>query len=327
MKTANSSIRLCLALVAGLFASASLKAQTLNYLNYNVIVFNDLNTTSHVDGRTFVGHDFTGTGSADLGIHLDGSVSALDRSFVVGNNIFAGGTMSLQRGSLYIDGTNGRTPPQFNFNGGGSQVADHQIDPSTASIFDYSVAQSQALRNMTADSFVTLPSGGQNGPIKFVADGGADGVAVFNIMGSDIFSNNLGQQIELSATGITTSVVINVGGTSVNWSAASNMVSKFTEDHWQGHTIWNFYEATSVNLGNHQFNGAILAPYASVNAGGNIDGLVVAQNLTTNSEVHLPGNGNAYDGYLAAVPEPGSAWLVLAIGGFVLIARNRRLLV
>lgn len=315
-----ASIAIALGLLAGAGEGLS---QTLDYQQYNAIIFNNLSTTSDIEGRTFVGHDFTGGNSANLGIHLSNSVPANDRTFVVGNNIFAGNPINLQRGSLYIDGTtNGRI---INYNGGGTTVADHSIDSSTAAIVGYSIAQSQAFQALATDSTVTLPNG-QPGPTKFLATAGGDGLAVFNVSGTNIFNNPLGQQFELIPDAFTSNIVINVSGTTVDWTTG-NMVGLFNDNYWQGHTLWNFYEATTINFGSHNFNGAILAPYASITSSANIDGLVVANNLTTTGEVHLPNNGNAYDGYTAAVPEPGSALFVLTIGGLLLVARNRRLLV
>ena len=309
--------------------SGPVKAQALNYQNYNAIIFNDLNTTSDIEGRTFVGNNFTGSNSANLGIHLKSSTPATDRSFVVGNNLSSGNPLNLQRGSLYIDGsTNGRI---INYNGGSGAglVVDHSIDAALAEIRGYSIAQSDALRALVADSVVSLPTN-QPAPTKFFATAGADGLAVFNVSAASIFGNSLGQQFELIADANTTNVLINVSGTSVNWTNG-NMVGSFTDNYWQGHTLWNFYEATSINLGSKQFNGGILAPKASITTAGNIDGLVVANNLTTTAEVHLPDSNSstafAYEGYAAPVPEPGSVVFLLAAGGLFLIVRNRRLMV
>lgn len=303
----------------------SLQAQSLDYRNYNAIIFNNLNTTSDIEGRTFVGNDFTGTNSANLGIHLKNTVATTDRSFVVGNNLVSGNPLNLQRGSLYIDGTtNGRA---INFNGGGSVVADHSIDASLSQIRGYSIAQSQSLSTMLADSSVILPSGSP-GPTNFNATAGTDGVAVFNVTAASIFDNPNGQQFNLNVDANTSNIIINVSGTSVNWTNG-NMVGNFNSNYWQEHTLWNFYEATSINFNAHNFNGAVLAPYASITTSSNIDGLVVANNLTTSAEVHLPDsnstNAYAYDGFAAPVPEPGSAVFLLAAGGLFLIMRNRRL--
>lgn len=327
MKSWFSTFGAVLAITA--FAqSREAQAQALNFQNYNAIIFNDLCTTSDIEGRTFVGHDFTGSNSANLGNHLKNTVSATDRTFVVGNNLSGGNPLNLQRGSLYIDGsTNGRI---VNFNGGGSVIPDHTIDADLAAIKDYSLSQSLALQNLQPDSIVTLPQNNQPGPTKFYATAGADGLAVFNVSATDIFTNPYGQQFELIPDAFTTNIVINVSGTSVNWTNG-NMVGLFNDNYWQGHTLWNFYEATTINLNAHNFNGGILAPLASITTSSNIDGLVVANNLTTTAEVHLPDSNSptpyAYDGYAAPIPEPGSAIFLIAAAGMILIARNRRLMV
>jgi len=308
-------------------AGLAAQAQTLDFQNYNAIIFNNLNTTSDVEGRTFVGNDFTGSNSSNLGIHLKSTISPTDRTFVVGNNLVGGNPINLQRGSLYIDGsTSGRI---INYNGGGSTVVDHTIDAQLASIRDYAIGQSILLHDLAADSTVTLP-GSQPSPTKFYATAGADGLAVFNVSAADVFSNSKGQQFELIPDAATTNIVINVSGTSVNWTNG-NMVGLFNDNYWQGHILWNFYEATSINFNAHNFNGGILAPYASITTSSNIDGLVVANNLTTTAEVHLPDsnslNAYAYEGYAAPIPEPGSAIFIIAAAGLVLITRNRRLFV
>lgn len=324
---ANPPLRFWSALTAALlFVAGTASAQSLDYQNYNAIIFNDLSTTSDIEGRTFVGGNFTGGNSANLAIHLSPTVLPFDRTFVVGGNLSSGNPLNLQRGSLYIGGsTNGRA---INYNGGGTTVADAGIGASLNSIRDYSLAQSAALQSLTVDSTVSLPSG-QPGPTKFFATAGADGLAVFNVNGNSLFNSAFGQQFELLPDISTNSVVINVSGTSINWTAG-NMVGNFTSNYWQGHILWNFYEATSINLGSRQFNGGILAPLASITTAGNIDGLVVANNLTTTAEVHLPDSNSpgqyAFEGYTAPVPEPGSAMLFLAAAGFILVVRNRRLL-
>lgn len=181
------------------------------------------------------------------------------------------------------------------------------------------------MRNLAADSIVTLPSG-QAGPTTFAATGGSDHLAVFNVSAASIFANPFGQQFSLTADASTTNMVINVSGTSVDWTNG-NMVSLFTDNYRQDHVIWNFYQATSINFESHNFNGAILAPLASITTSANIDDLVVANNLTTTAEVHLPNEGDPYNGFTAAVPEPGSAIFILAFGGMMLVVRNRKLLV
>lgn len=311
-------------LFAGLVSAG---AQDVNFQNYNAIIFNNLSTTTDIQGRTFVGNDFTGTGSATLGTRLQNKVGSTDQSFIVGGNLAAGSWLNVQAGSLYLGGSRNSRP--INFNGGGSVVASTGIADQLASIQSYSIAQSVAMQDMVADSIATYPTT-NHGPTKFNATAGSDGVAVFHVSGADIFSNPYAQQFELIADSLTKNVVINVSGTNIDWTGG-NMVGQFTTDYWQAHVVWNFFEAETINLGSRNFNGAILAPYASITSSGPIDGLVVANNLTTTGAVNLP-DGNsatpyAYDGYAAPVPEPGSAVFLIAAAGMILIARNRRLMV
>lgn len=314
-------------LMAVLALTSVTQAQTLDFQNYNAIIFNNLQTTSDIEGRTFVGNDFTGSNSANLAIHLKNTVPPTDRTFVVGGDLASGNPINLQRGSLYIDGsTNGRI---INYNGGGSTVIDHSIAADLAAIQDYAILQSQLMQDLTANSTVTLP-GSQPGPVQFYANAGADGLAVFDVSASSIFSNPKAQQFDLITNALVKNIVINVSGASVNWTDG-NMVGLFNDNYWQGHIVWNFHEATDIQFGSRQFNGAVLAPLASITAAGNIDGLVVANNLTTTGEVHLPdSNSNtpyAYDGYTAPIPEPGSFMFIAAAAGYLLILRNRRLMV
>jgi hypothetical protein len=87
--------------------------------------------------------------------------------------------------------------------------------------------------------------------------------------------------------------------------------------------IFNFYNATSVTLSG-LMGGYVVAPNANVTEENNIDGGVMAANLTVDSEVDLPcGSATPWDGNVPAsvpapVPEPAS-W-VSAIGLLMLLA-------
>ena len=93
--------------------------------------------------------------------------------------------------------------------------------------------------------------------------------------------------------------------------------------------IWNFYEATSIDLGSKSWYGSVLAPYADLKTGNFIEGSVVARNFAQNGEIHM----NNWAGSLtikaeelqSAVPEPAT-WAMLILGfGFVgSLLRRRR---
>ena len=104
-------------------AHASVSGMTALMGHYDVIVLDDLSTTSDVEGRTFIGDDFTGTNSANFAIQI--AVPSNDSTLVVVDDIVAGNSINLNAGSLRIGGTtNARN---VNYNGGGSLIPDPSL--------------------------------------------------------------------------------------------------------------------------------------------------------------------------------------------------------
>ncbi|HEY5204639.1 MAG TPA: collagen-binding domain-containing protein, partial [Roseiarcus sp.] len=158
-------------------------------------------------------------------------------------------------------------------------------------------AQLSDLTATTGTSFI-------NG--KFNA-GSNTGVVVFEISGSTLASDLVNHDISFTGTGVT-SYIINVIG---NFTDPSS--THFNVD--QKNALFNFENATTVNLG--QWGASILAPDAAVKitSGGNIEGSLFASSFLGGGELH---NNNLFDGALpalatAAVPEP-STWAMLIAG-------------
>jgi choice-of-anchor A domain-containing protein len=250
--------------------------------DYSLIVLDDLSTSSDVENRTFVGGNLISTTSANFAINVNGVPANKAMLSIVGN-IVAGNPINLNAGSLRLGGSsNGRI---INYNGGGALIPDPSLSdgPITIRLQDASAQ----LAAEVANNGVTLPSG-QPGPAKFqVTTTTDDGVAIFQVAGTDLFGNNLVQQIEL-IPGSASTIVINVTGSTVNWSGNGNMVGGFNSSHWRSNVIWNFPQATTINMGSHNMMGAVLAPYAAVTTSANLDGSVAVRSLTTSAEVHQP---------------------------------------
>ncbi|MFZ4663603.1 MAG: choice-of-anchor A family protein, partial [Caldilineaceae bacterium] len=250
--------------------------------DYSLIVLDDLSTSSDVENRTFVGGNLISTTSANFAINVNGVPANKAMLSIVGN-IVAGNPINLNAGSLRLKGSsNGRI---INYNGGGALVPDPALadGPITARVQEASAQ----LAAEAANNGVTLPSG-QPGPAKFqVTTTTDDGVAIFQVAGADLFGNNLVQQIEL-IPGSASTIVINVTGSTVNWSGNGNMVGSFNSSHWRSNVIWNFPQATTINMGSRNMMGAVLAPYAAVTTSANLDGSVAVRSLTTSAEVHQP---------------------------------------
>jgi choice-of-anchor A domain-containing protein len=198
-------------------------------------------------------------------------------------------------GSLYYAGST--TPSQHvNYNGGGKlhitlpDPLEYYADPLT----DLST-QLSGLTATTGTSFV-------NG--KFNA-GSNTGIVVFDISGSALASDFVNHDISFTGKGVT-SYIINVIG---NFADPSS--THFNVD--QEDALFNFEDATTVNLG--QWGASILAPDAlvKITSGGNIEGSLFAKSFLGGGELH---NNNLFNGALptiAAAPEP-STWALLIAG-------------
>jgi len=292
--------------------SGLIRAQSLDALGkYSVITSGDLISSRDIEGRTLVGGNLTSPNSSNFGIHMSGSTPASENTLIVMGDILNGGPINLQRGSVAVGGTaNNRI---INYNGGGSLVKN---TTDYSNVFTSLNLASSVLADSMANSIVLFP-GGQPTGLTFNATANADGLAIFNFEGSDLFSNNAIQSINFSPNGAD-SIVFNVGGTSINWTGSSNMVGNFTNTGWRGNIVWNFYEATSIDFGSHNMMGQVLAPFATVSSSNNIDGSIYAKSLNSNGEVHFPG----YTGDIAIVPEPAS-FLLGSLGAFILLRRKR----
>jgi choice-of-anchor A domain-containing protein len=149
---------------------------------------------------------------------------------------------------------------------------------------------------------------------------GANGIAVIDLTAAQLQSwGSYGYSINMNGA---TSLIINVDGSSVNFSANAQNATAIAND-----VIWNFYDATSVNLST-QIGGTVLATGANVTNGNQIDGDLIANSWTGNGELHewaftgaLPGTTTTDP---VATPEPASIAVLgagLAAQGFV---RRRR---
>ncbi len=294
--------------VAGLAAcSLSSSAAILN--DFNLIVLHNLDSTSEVEGRTFVGGNVTNANSSNYGTKLTPASSYLgtDVLTVVGN-INSGNALQLQAGNLRLGGSLGRT---INYNGGGHLISDPGVSSQLAGVSGALSGASSSMFALTTDSTASIPSG-QPGPLVFNCTPGGDGLAVFSVSAAQVFSNSLVQSLDISFNGAS-AVVINVAGATVNFNQG-NMVGSFNTAFARANVVWNFFQATSITF-DRAMNGAVLAPLATVQNNTVIEGSTFVSASNQRGEVHLPG----YTGY---VPAPGAAG-VLGLAG-LLASRRRR---
>lgn len=278
----------------------SLPSYAVDLGDFNVVVFEDFDTNSDVEGSTFVGGNLVGS-SATFGSELSPGEDGL----VVGGNI-SGGPKNVNNGTNVIVG--GEVNATINLNGGGNLIQDPTIsgDQLEAEFLELS----QFLSTLTPTGTVQLPSG-QPGPAIFNSGGGD--LVVFEIDADDI-SGNLIQQIELIVQGSET-VLINVSGETVD-DILGNFVGDIIQDAVQQNVVWNFYQATILTL-DRPFYGSILAPLADLQTNHIIEGTVIANNFTTRSEVHSPiFKGDLPSSEIPWETDCGAIGIVLALSGF-----------
>jgi choice-of-anchor A domain-containing protein len=289
-------------------ASASGQSNTL-LRDWSLISFGNASSSSNIEGRAMIGGSLTGS-TSDYGTRLTPASSFLGQDV-----LRVGGTINKQNinmaaGNIRHGSTvSGNT----NFNGGGQRV----FDASTASLIDDArrllTADSAFYRTVPATGNVAIPSG-QPAAVTFNAvPTGSLNLAVFNLPAGFFAANSI-QQIDINLNGAS-GVLINVPGTSINFSSNGNFVQSFNTDNVRRRVLWNFYEATTINLQGKAFQGAILAPFAALTNQGVISGSVAVASINQQSEIHLPG-------FQAVIPSPGIG--AMGVVGVLVLGRRRR---
>ncbi len=134
------------------------------------------------------------------------------------------------------------------------------------------------------------------------------GVVKFQVGVADVFGN--GGKLDFIPSGAVNQILINVAGFAADLSG-TEMVGKLKDYAQQGKVMWNFHDATSLELGSGDFYGTVLAPFATVNdaTGGTLYGQLYASSITSDSaisSVAYAGDTNAN----VAPPPVGPAPLV-----------------
>lgn len=336
--------------------------------DFNLIVLKDLQSSQGVQGRTFVGGNLTGgssnyytkpgsqTGTALIvGGDVTGGSKNIQNggSIEVGGNLEAGANMNgggsvrvdgnvkkvnANGASVYANGNVENTNAKDIYYSGAiksSNGARHPGDKSAAGLEDAIAAQAAAytedllatseyLATLTPTNAISYSSNGQQA--IFDAGKGA-GVAVFALSDLKGALSGRSQLVFNTPVGYDL-IVINVAGQDVSLPSSIN----FNGPAGLGaNVIWNFYQASTVNLGSKSWYGSVLAPNAQLRINNFIEGSVVARSLVQNGEIRM-GNFQARPtvyapsgGFSGAVPEPGTwAMMILGFGVIGAVLRRRR---
>jgi len=319
----------------GFAAGPLTAAQTLNQLN--VVALNTINSNSHVDGRTWAGGAVFGgdygqhpgdapasayaglTAATAASVHVNGMgayvAGSLANSIVnAGSTVVMGSAASnnFNGPAAYVAGASASN----NFNGGGrvySLTGDMQAMADAASSTNFANVLgglSQSLKT-AGDTGGSVDISGNK--VTFNAVAGSDGVAVFDLTAIDetVFAKG---EFEFNLNGAST-MVFNTDVSSA--SIAANFLGGSAQAIG-GKTIWNFYNASTLNI-NNQFGGSILALGATLTNWNNIEGGVFVEDLVQRGEIHL----QPFEGVIP-VPEPEAYGMLLAGLALVGVFARRR---
>ncbi len=297
---ASAAILFC---VANSATAAPLSAdQILN--QFNLVVFGDHQLNSQVHGRAFIGGDVTGAGQITTKNYVRPPSSFADVTVVgdVKGSVNVQDPVTVDVGGVVTGAINNNPNGVVNQNVAGLDAV--------ASHFAATLKQaSQDVAGLTANATTTAINVNQG--VKFVGLTGE--LTVFSVMASDFIGNEI--RIDLNGAD---AILINVAGANLSFGQNFN-----TDMDVGARVIWNFFEATTLNIGN-RWVGSVLAPLATVSNGNNIHGALVAAAFNQGGQVHQ----QAWTGAIPTtevttpIPLPAAAWLLL--GGMGLLAAMRR---
>src|SRR5262245_7055737 len=235
--------------------------------NFNAFVFSSYTASStDTGGRLAVGGDATLT-NYSIG-------SALPNSHGTRDDLIVGGNLSYTNGQVFTGNAIYGGTASFSAVGlpGGTALQGNRIDfgaAATALAAESAYWSSLAANATTADHFGSLALTGSDPNLN-----------VFTVSGAVLSSAN-GLTIAGPAG---STVLVNVSGTS---DRLENMGMSVAGTDRQ-HVLFNFYEATSLQVAGISVQGSVLAPGADVRFdNGNLEGTLVARSLSGGGEFHL----------------------------------------
>ncbi|MBL3560671.1 collagen-binding domain-containing protein [Rhodovulum sulfidophilum] len=333
-----------LAVSLGAAAPAATLSASEILSQFSIVTAGDLDTNQDNYGRAYVGGNLETSGKADF-VNRDMPVSAYPDVIVEGNargpgsiRVGSGGTTLAVRGDVSVDtvqfgvertgevlvgGTlsestrqniNNKETPTFD----GVRVESGLAgDAGFEALFPTDMVDtlnraSEDLSALAATGTATV-SGGNTLNI----DATSGGLNVYNFDISD-FGGAIGQ-IDFSL-GATDTLILNVSGSSILFE--DNLLGLQAADGQR--IIWNFYEATAVDI-DRMVYGTVLAGNAALTNSTAIEGNVFAASAVLRGQVHLqPFAGELPPTDPAPVPLPATLPMLAAGLGLVGLMRRRR---
>lgn len=298
------------AVVASSLLAGGVTASATALTDFGLIAFGDLDGTSNVQGRTFVGGDIVG-GTKDFVTQprTPGPVSTTGLNeadgLIVGGQIFPQQIQVNNQSNVRVGGAS--TDARIN-NAQLVTFSDPEVPTIAASITADVAATGSFLAGLTANSTVDL-SDGNNAVFNSTPD--ASGVAVFELETS-FFNRNGGFDLEGNLDADFFVFLVNGSGDFRSGTALNVFNNEFGQDEFLERIVFSFAGFDSVELSNG-LGGSVFAPDADFTLRSPVRGTVVANNVNLLAQIGLP---------TSSVPEPGTAALVLA-GGAMLLRRRK----
>ncbi|QQE10618.1 choice-of-anchor A family protein [Planctomycetota bacterium] len=307
MKTYSIFTALCATAI--LSATPAVNAAPLPVINdYNTLIFNDATfSSSDTQGRLAIGGNAL-ISNYSVGDQLSPTeIASNDKVLVVGGELnFQSGRVF--HGDAYITApaVQNTIPQTATIDGTLHQGITSPIDFSAAktTLTDYS---NQLASISTTGSFVN-----NFGGLTFTGDN-TDSLQIFNIDNPTLDS---AWGIDFSNINSNATILINVTGSNAGMTDM-NMESIISH---RERVLFNFSEATNLNLSGIAVHGSILAPNATMQGG---SGVIWGQLVLDSMNATFQQNHILFDGDLPSVPEPASA-ILLMTGAVLLHSRQRK---
>jgi choice-of-anchor A domain-containing protein len=335
----------------GVAGNAYVNGSAINQNNVSgaaalVVGGNLTQTNGSISGNTFVGGDanLTGVGSIQ-NLVVGGSLT--DNAGTIAGNVFVGGAATNLSGGVTITGSLSLTGANASLNAssnGGSTPSAIYVTASTQ-VHDPSYWNAPATSGGPATPTAPLDVFGSSTDIvnasnSLTALSGATNVSstggVINITLSKSGLNVIDLSVTNGATitginitnanGVTpTGLIINVAGNNLNFNGGTFNLGSLANTQ----VLFNFGNATAISLQNLAFEGALLAPLATVNfSSGHIDGALIANTYLGAGQVNYVGFNDPLPVYsgtggtVVATPEPGT--IAVFVTGLIAVGLFRR---
>lgn len=320
----------------GIVAAGVAQAQSSQLSVYNLIVRNNLQQANHVYGSVVAQNITMSSGVLEVATQSGSgnsynlpTINAGDIGLAVGGNIASGSTLRVMAGSAFLDNSSSSAPSTgIQLQQSGNSIVRASPAGSYQSAFDAvfnSVVNEASSYSARVSNTGTAPSPVNNVTTFNLASTASRNI-VFNLtqaQATTIFSSqNAEVKFDLGNRTVSSidSIIINIAGFDTSsFATTANFTGIITSDvALRQRLLWNFYQNDNNVTLNRNWYGSILAPYATLTGGSNLDGSAAVNNINFTAEIHGP--------TWTGVPEPSTyaaVTFVVGVAGWTFLKRRK----